>query len=155
MDETIKKDYYRTWDEENEVWVRHALWTTADQVEMDDGTTVQRAVQTLRENFQDGCSMIYSALSSADKLVGVAAPAKSTPKDIGDNIYVYANKCYDMGFMNNLINNDLIKIYNRNISIRNFENNAYREVKVLANVTYELSNFDENEMVISVEVLNG
>lgn len=105
MTETIKEDYYRSYDKGNSQWIRHAFWTKASQVECDDGDTVETKVNNLetqideqlttkiaelQSNFQAGVDSIYNAIRAQG-----TTPASKSLSDVKNAIATLSKNRYN------------------------------------------------------------
>lgn len=82
MAERIKGGYFRTYDPTSGNMVRHALWTTADQVEMEDGTLLCNLVSDLSDDLAGGASQITIPITES----GVPTETTASPTQICQNI---------------------------------------------------------------------
>lgn len=106
--ETIKDSYYRSYDAENDAWIRHAFWTKASQVECNDGKDVETKIteeidakiQELEQSFQGGCSVIADAITGGrdgNGTGGVPTAADASLNTMNDNITAMALLNYNQG----------------------------------------------------------
>lgn len=106
--EVIIDSYYRSYDEDNERWIRHAFWTKASQVECADGTDVETKIteeidakiQELEQSFQGGCSVIADAITGGrdgNGTGGVPTATDASLQTMSDNITALALNNYNDG----------------------------------------------------------
>ena len=108
--EVIIDSYYRSYDDDNERWIRHAFWTKASQVECADGTDVETKIteeidakiQELEQSFQGGCSVIADAITGGrdgNGTGGVPTAADASLQTMSNNITALALNNYNDGMV--------------------------------------------------------
>lgn len=92
-EERIEDDFYRHYDQKENMWVRHAFWTKASQVEFEDGSRLQDVIDKFTSNFLGGCKKIARMITS----LGVPAADDSTPDELCTDISLLCGIYYTKG----------------------------------------------------------